>query len=201
MSNYRLLVGKWCHIAILTTTVATEVHAQQQQPGTNLATQAPVSTTTSQPGGIVPGPTEQGVDSSLAPEPVIDAESSTKALPNRPLLITGALLFGASYGASAIVAATSNRTADDKLYYPVAGPWMDLNRRNCDVEACSNKTLDRVLLIGDGIVQGVGALGVLLSLVVPEKTTHHWYLIGNEKLMVFPQLGHSMLGLGATSSF
>jgi hypothetical protein len=198
MSNNHLLVGKWCRLAMLTMTVATQARAQQQ-PGTN-ATPAPGNAMTTQ-SDAVPGPAEQSTETGLAPEPVIDAESSSAALPNRPLLITGAVLLGGSYGASAIVAATSNRAADDKLYYPVVGPWMDLNRRNCNVEACPNKTLDRVLLIGDGIVQGVGALGVLLSLVIPERITHRWYLIGDGRLMIVPRFDHSMLGIGASSTF
>ncbi len=199
MNHKHLLAIGSCSVVILTLTIGTEARAQQQ-PGTNVATPTPLNTPMSQPGDAL-APSAQSAETGLAAEPVIDTESTKKLLPNRPLLITGAVLLAGSYGASAIIAATSNRTADNRLYYPVVGPWMDLNRRGCDVNACSNKTLDRVLLIGDGIVQGVGALGVLLSLVVPEKTTQHWYLIGNEKFTILPQFGHSLLGVGATSRF
>ena len=201
MSKYRLLVvGKSSRLAILSLTIASGALAQQQ-PGTNVATPAPLAPSLSQSGDVIAGPSAQSAETGLAAEPVIDTESTKKLLPNRPLLITGAVLLGGSYGASAIVAATSNRPADDKLYYPIVGPWMDLNRRGCDVNVCSNKALDRVLLVGDGIVQGVGALGVLLSLVIPEKATHRWFLIGNERFTILPQFGQSLLGVGATSNF
>jgi hypothetical protein len=78
---------------------------------------------------------------------------------------------------------------------------MDLNNRNCDVNACPNKTLDKVLLVGDGVLQGLGALSLVMSLMIPEKTTRHWYLIGNEKLMLTPQLGRSTTALVAAGTF
>ena len=201
MSKSRfLVVSKSCCLVFFPLTIATEALAQQQ-PGTNVATPAPANAPVLQSGEVIPEPSAQNTETGLAAEPVIDTESTKRLLPNRPLLITGAVLLAGSYGASAVVAATSDRSSDDKLYYPVAGPWMDLHRRDCNIDACSNKTLDRVLLIGDGIVQGVGALGVLLSLVIPEKATHHWYLIGNENFTIFPRFDHSQLGVGATTSF
>jgi hypothetical protein len=173
--------------------------ASAQQPGTNIATPPPSTGMSTQMEDPVPG-LQQNSQSGLAAEPVIPAESSKRVYPNRPLMITGLVLLGGSYGASAIVAASSSLGADDRLYYPVAGPWMDLHRRGCNLSHCSTSTLDEALLIGDGVLQGIGALGMLLSLVVPEKTTEHWYLIGNERLTVFPLVG-SVTGLGATSRF
>lgn len=55
--------------------------------------------------------------------------------PNRPMLITGAVVLGGTYAASAIVGAASKREADDKLFLPVVGPWMDLTKRDCEVNA------------------------------------------------------------------
>jgi len=120
--------------------------------------------------------------------------------PNRPLLLSGAVLFVGSYGASAIVAAESDRKADDKLFIPVVGPWLDLKDRNCDVNACRHDTFNKVLIGGSGVLQGAGALMVLLSLVVPESKEKPWYLIGDEKLSVSPQVG-SLTGLAAHGSF
>lgn len=179
----------------------------QQAPGTNVATpppsQTPVPLTTSPAFAMDSNPT--GVSAvtapSLAEEPVIDAETTSKSVPNRPLFVTGIVLLGASYGAAAVVGAVSDREADDKLYYPVVGPWMDLNHRGCAANPCDNNDLDRGLLVADGIIQGVGALGVLLSLVVPEKTTRHWYLIGNRDIVVAPQVGSSQVGLRAVGQF
>jgi len=137
----------------------------------------------------------------VADEPVIDTYTTRRTLPNRPLLITGVVLLGASYGASTIVAAASRRTEDEKLYYPVVGPWMDLADRNCGLTSCSgSKALHQALLVGDGVVQGLGALTVLLSLFIPEKTTRHWYLIGNNTFRIAPQIG-SVTGVGAAGIF
>ncbi len=174
--------------------------AAQQQPGTNVPTPLPPTAAGAEV-GATPAPFTPGLFHAPGEEPVIDADTTRTTYPNRPLLVTGVVLLGASYGASAIVAGISDRAADDKLYYPVAGPWLDLNHRGCDVSACSNNRLDRVLLVGDGIIQGAGALGMLLSLVFPEKTTRHWYLIGNREVTVIPQLGPSVMGLGAVGRF
>jgi hypothetical protein len=91
--------------------------------------------------------------------------------PNRALLATGAGIFIASYGASAIVAASNDNTSDDNLFIPVAGPWIDLADRPCGLFDCgSTEDWNQVLLIGSGVAQGAGVALALLSLVVPE---HH----------------------------
>jgi hypothetical protein len=97
---------------------------------------------------------------------------------------------------------TSDRDADEKLFIPVVGPWLDLQHRGCSTNPCtSNKTLYKALLVGDGILQGVGAVGMLLSLVIPQDTERHWYLIGDEDLVVAPQFGNATLGVGAAGRF
>lgn len=169
------------------------VHAQQ--PGTNMETPPPIS----QSGSFQNTQSTQG--SVMAAEPVIAPETTKNSRPNRPLLITGLVFLGGAYGASAIVAGTSNRTEDEKLYYPVVGPWMDLNDRDCNRNPCSNKTLNQVLLVGDGVVQGLGALSLALSIILPEKTTRSWYLIGNDSWSLTPQLGRYLTGVGAVGRF
>jgi hypothetical protein len=179
----------------------------QQAPGTNVATPPPSQTPPSltMSSGLAADTSYVGAPAvtgpTLAQEPVIDAETTRHTFPNRPLLVTGVLLLGVSYAPAAVIAATSDREADEKLYYPVAGPWLDLNHRGCAANPCDNNDLNRGLLVADGIVQGAGALGVLLSLVLPEKTTRHWYLIGNRDVVVAPQVGSSLLGLGAVGRF
>jgi hypothetical protein len=115
--------------------------------------------------------------------------------------VTGLVVLGGSYGASAIGAAISDRDYHDKLYYPVAGPWMALDDRDCNADPCPRKTLETTLLIGSGIVQGLGALSLVMSLFIPEKTTQEWYLIGNEHLTVAPMADGSRLGAGAFGRF
>jgi hypothetical protein len=172
-----------------------------QEPGTNMAT-------AQQPGPAVAPAAVGNADAtpqlpvtSVAQEPVIDTSTTHVSLPNRPLLITGAIILGASYAGSAIVAASSSRTADEKLYYPVVGPWMDLDERDCDINRCNNRRLNQGLLIGDGIVQGLGALTLLMGLIVPEKTTRHWYLIGQSSLFVLPQLDADAIRVRAVGRF
>jgi hypothetical protein len=166
------------------------IAAAQQRPGTNAPTPIPASEEAS------PAPSAP-----ILEEPYIDATTERSSLPNVPLLVTGMVVLGASYGASAIGAARSDNETDDKLYYPVVGPWMALNDRDCSVDPCGQKTLDTTLLVGSGIVQGLGALSVLMSLVIPTKTTHSWYLIGNDDLNVTPVGGSGELGAMAVGRF
>lgn len=122
---------------------------------------------------------------------------------NRPLFVTGLVAFGGTYAASTIVGAESNNYGDHNyLYYPVVGPWMDIAKRDCTLSTCSNETGANALLIADGVVQGLGALAVVSSFFIPEKTTRRWYLIGNEKLTIAPShVGVFGYGLGARGSF
>lgn len=162
----------------------------QQRPGTNAPTPVPASEIS----GSAPS-------ARIVQEPYIDASTERSSLPNTPLLVTGVVVLGASYGASAIGAARSESETDDKLYYPVVGPWMALSDRDCSVDPCGRKTLDTTLLVGSGVVQGLGALSVLMSLVIPRTTTHSWYLIGTEDLNVTPLGGYGELGAVAVGRF
>lgn len=77
---------------------------------------------------------------------------------------------------------------------------MDLMDRNCDERACGAERTNKTLLIVDGVAQGVGALGAVLSLLLPGKTTQHWYLIGQTH--VGPMyVSDSVFGLGAVGKF
>lgn len=162
----------------------------QQRPGTNAPTPVPASELAS-----------SASRSPILQEPYIDATTERSSLPNTPLLVTGLVVLGASYGASAIGAARSESETDDKLYYPVVGPWMALNDRDCSVDPCSRRTLDTTLLVGSGVVQGLGALSVVMSLFIPRTTTQSWYLIGNEDMNVTPLGGYGELGAVAMGRF
>lgn len=189
-------------LSVLIGVTAFSAFASAQDAGSSVPTQAPAPTPpvlTVQTG--TPEPLSTAPVTSMSNEPMIDASTTRTTLPNKPLLVTGTVLLGGTYAASAIVAALSNRDADKKLYYPVAGPWLDLNHRGCDTTPCANNKLDRVLLVGDGILQGIGAFGMLLSLVVPEKTTRSWYLIGNNEFVVAPSVAPYMTGLSAAGTF
>jgi hypothetical protein len=180
------------------------------------ATAAPAPQTTATPPPPAPQPPPQTASSASTPPTTTSAllsaqpsqavedlpTTETKSAINRPLMTTGIILLGGSYAASAVAAYTSERSEDQKnLYYPVAGPWMDLANRDCNARPCSNEGLDKALLIADGVAQGLGAIGVVTSLFIPEKTTRHWYLIGDDDLHGGPTRVGTGYGLGAAGRF
>src|SRR5687768_7526558 len=80
--------------------------------------------------------------------------------PNRTLLRSGAWTLGLSYVPALVVGIESDLPADRYLLVPVAGPWLDLgNRGDCD--GCDRETLNKVLLVTDGVFQGLGSLQII----------------------------------------
>jgi hypothetical protein len=100
------------------------------------------------------------------------AEKEKTTTPNRAMLGTGAIIFGAPYVAGVIVAAQSSLHEDHNLYIPVVGPWLDLGQRPCGFGSnCSNgDNVAAGFLVASGVAQGAGVLLMLGSLAVPE---HH----------------------------
>jgi hypothetical protein len=93
-----------------------------------------------------------------------------KIRPNRPLLYTGAGVIAASYIPPVIVAATSDRAADKKLFIPVAGPWLDLaDRGGCAPNSCETEGIYKALLVTTGIAHIVGSGLIVSSFIVPEE--------------------------------
>jgi hypothetical protein len=89
------------------------------------------------------------------------------------LVSSGVVTLGVGYAAAAIVAATSNHPGDNRLYVPVLGPWLDLgDRGSCPIgnQSCDHETTNKLLIIGDGIVQAVGAATILAGLFSPSHT-------------------------------
>jgi hypothetical protein len=93
------------------------------------------------------------------------ADRSTTG-PNRALMRSGLWTFGLAYVPAVIVAVESPLPEDDKLFIPVAGPWMDYATRDCS--ECKHESTNKVLLVTDGIVQGLGALQILGSFLFLE---------------------------------
>lgn len=172
--------------------------AQDAAPTTTTTVTSPVVTVTpSAPAATVVVAPAEGQMS-------IDAPVGKRESPiNRPLLVTSFLLFGGTYGASAIDAATSGREADrNNLYYPVVGPWMDYGNRCDGAHPCnSNETGYRTLLILDGVGQGLGAIGMITSLFVPESSTRHWLVIGGTDFYAAPSPVGTGYGVGAAGAF
>lgn len=128
-------------------------------------------------------------------EPTFQSETSRMTWPNKPLLATGATVFGLSYLPAVIGGAVSDADRGEDLYIPVAGPWMMMSKgedEDGDVKA---------LLAIDGVVQGIGALMLLSSFFIPEKKTEHWYLIGSNDLRIAPSHIGTGYGMGAAGRF
>ncbi|HEY0992538.1 MAG TPA: hypothetical protein VGD80_36040 [Kofleriaceae bacterium] len=93
---------------------------------------------------------------------------------NAPMFAAGAAVFGLTYGASVITAATSdNARGNNRLYVPLVGPWLALHDRGpCDIlkSSCDHETTAKVLLIADGVFQAAGVIGMLDGLLRP--STH-----------------------------
>jgi hypothetical protein len=136
--------------------------------------------------------------------PAPEAQTTTKSYINRPVLVTSLLFLGGTYLASAVDGATSGRDADrSNLFFPVVGPWMDYANRDCSVpQKCNaNEGGYKALLVLDGIGQGLGAIGVITSFFIPEKTTRNWYLIGDSQFHAAPSPVGTGYGLGAAGAF
>ena len=89
--------------------------------------------------------------------------------PNRAHLYPGIWILGLSYAPAMIVAAESNRSGDKRLYVPVAGPWLDLaNRDGCPPNGYCSETSNKVLIVIDGALQGIGALNIVGAFIFPE---------------------------------
>ena len=94
--------------------------------------------------------------------------------PNRAMVGSGLVMFGLSYIPAVIVASQSNQDVDHHLYIPVAGPWINLaNRPDCNVAriGCDTENTNKVLLVVDGVFQGVGALTTVIGLLSTERET------------------------------
>lgn len=126
--------------------------------------------------------------------------------PNRTLLRAGLSTLGVSYVPAVIVAIESPLGADDNLYVPVAGPWLDYAQRSCN--DCSHETFNKVMLVTDGIFQGLGALQVLGSFLFLETRVHDTSSKSRQlakrspALRITPaKLGKSAFGLTASGKF
>ncbi len=92
--------------------------------------------------------------------------------PNRRLIATGLITFGASYLPALIVAGASNTSADHHLFVPLVGPWLDMgDRPQCGAGhiGCDAETSDKVLLAIDGVFQGIGAITTVWGFLSPER--------------------------------
>lgn len=119
----------------------------------------------------------EGVPRSEEPPRVVEKTETTTETggPSRAMMASGVVTFGLAYIPSVVVAATSDRTPDHRLYIPFAGPWMALpDRGGCGGETghgCNAETTYKVLLVVDGIVQALGGVLFVRSFFTPEVET------------------------------
>lgn len=179
----------------------------------------PGSTTTPPPGSIydqygAPAPSTTTSTTTTTAAEYQEGVGAEKAgyefRPNRPLLATGALMLVAPYTAGAIVAASNDRDYDDNLWWPVAGPWIDLAERPTGLfDGGSAEDWNQVLLIGSGVAQGVGVALMITSLIVPEKRSSPAMTSARERSLaaskprvtVTPITVRGGSGLGAAGTF
>ncbi len=121
---------------------------------------------------------------------------------NAAVFTTGALIFGASYGASVVAASTAsddNRERGfDRLYIPVAGPWLALNDRgDCPItsSACDSETTTKVLLVADGVFQAAGILAMIDGILEPSS---HRVQVRNTKLDTKVRVTPATIGKGGS---
>ncbi len=110
----------------------------------------------------------------VATPAVAHADHAESYGPNRTYLYSGISTMVLSYVPALVVATESHRDGDKNLYIPVVGPWMDLAQRSdCPPDvSCSNETVNKVLLVTDGIFQGLGALDIVGAFLFPESVEH-----------------------------
>jgi hypothetical protein len=118
-------------------------------------------------------------------------------------MVGSATLLIATYVPSAAVGGLSPRDEDRFLFIPIAGPWVDLANRDCVARQCTNEDVNKALIIGSGVLQGIGALGVLSSFFVPERTVTYTAKAKPKPFVaVAPTtVGRSGYGVGAVGSF
>lgn len=194
--------------------------------GTFVATNAAAQNVVVQP-PPAPAPAPAPAPVQAAPAPVVVAPQASAATvpaegstsmqapaeeppsyvrPNRALLMSGLIAFGVPYIASLGVAATSPHAGDSDLWIPAIGPWLDVGQRGgCPSNNdCGGETGNKVLLVGDGILQSIGALQIVGAFVFPERhTLAPVVTTGSGSTMTFSpsKVGSTGYGLSAAGNF
>ncbi len=179
--------------AALVPAVASAQSADPNDPYAQPTTSAPSTTSTTTVVTPAPQPQPQQPVVVVNPPPEPPRTTIVRQTPesyevvdawNAPVFATGALVFAGSYGASAIVAATSDHPGADRLYVPVAGPWLALNDwGDCPIENpnCDENTTEKVLLVADGVFQAAGVITMVTGLLSPTTHTVYQRTAKNEK--------------------
>jgi hypothetical protein len=114
--------------------------------------------------------------------------------PNGTLLRSGVFTLGLAYVPALVVAIESDVSADKHLYAPIVGPWFDLASRDECRGDCDGETVNKVLLVTDGVFQGLGALQILGSFMWPETSTVAVSRADGSKLLSFRVMPANVAG-------
>jgi hypothetical protein len=169
--------------------------------------QSPSGTTSTTSGTSTAGETTT-TGATYEGAPVGAEAEERKPPPNRPMLITGGVLFAGAYIPSAFVAAYSSNSDDKALWAPVVGPWIDLATRDCSGSCTAPDTWNAIGLIASGVAQAGGLAVGVASFFVPEKEGDR--LLGSAaskqavtkpKVQVTPLSFRAGAGIGAVGTF
>ena len=163
---------------------------------------------------VEPAPAPAPLVASSAPAPLIApsapsprVEQRTDPGPNSDLIGAGLVTFALAYLPATIVASSSDLPADQHMYVPVIGPWLDLRGRPaCNAAfGCDTETGYKGLLVADGVIQGLGALMTLAGILSPESSAATAPPVVEKPMMrvrVTPaHVGSSGYGLAAFGKF
>jgi hypothetical protein len=170
----------------------------QPLPSTAPTTEEPAASTTTVTSGD-----STATATPMSTEPTTRPEATTlsnSVRPNKPLLLTGAIMLAGAYvTTAALTGASKNDNADKNLYLPVVGPWVHLGSRNATE---SNSTTDTLLVAGSGLIQGAGVGLIVASFFVPERVPTATIQAGNTKIHFAPaSFGLGSAGVGAGGTF
>jgi hypothetical protein len=158
------LVGALCALLLPTTALAQPVPVPHDP-------EAPESTEPARPPVVIVNPPPSAPRRRLVLEPQYETIYDDY---NAAVFTTGALVFAASYGASAFAAATASEDnyerGFDRLYLPIVGPWLTLSEYgDCPITnvECDEEITTKVLLVADGVFQAAGVLVMLDGILEP----------------------------------
>ncbi len=140
-----------------------------------------------------------------AGEAPVTETTTPRVGPDVAIFSAGALLFAVGYVPAVAVGAGSGLAVDQRLYIPVAGPFIDLaERRECVAGNldCNFEIVNKFLLATDGIIQSIGMLTALAGLVMtteaPVVTTASG---GSKGVTILPVVAQGQAGLVAEGRF
>ena len=204
-----LVIGAALVPAIASAQPVQPVDPSAPQPAPTAQPVDPAPSTTSTTTVVTPAPQPQPQQPVVIVNPEPQAPRTTTIVQptesyevhdawNAPVFATGALVFAGSYGASAIVASTSDHPGADRLYVPVVGPWLALNDwGDCPIEQprCDENTTEKVLLVADGVFQAAGVVTMITGLLSPTSHTVYQRTADTKSIKVRPtHNGFAVLG-------